>query len=299
MIVGEPAGINPTKFMRRTLTAAIYAVTVFACILAGNRLAALPLLCVVLGVLGVEEFIRLTSPKMPKIARLIAVLLAAGLPLFTVFARLNETENPVLGTGGLAGLIALFFCVACGFLLLLAWVAFTPTSKIFDAATAFFGGIYLGVPLSMLILIREMDNGIYLAPMIVASVWVADSFAYIGGSLFGRHKLAPVISPKKSWEGFAAGTIGAIVMWALLPGVSGSTYGIYVATFIGTLVSVAALAGDLFESRLKREVGVKDSGTLLPGHGGLLDRIDSMLAVSVVLFMLLSTVGVMLGVVTL
>lgn len=299
MTIGEPAGINPTSFWRRTITAAVYAVAVLGGILAGNKLMALPLLCVAIAFFGTDEFYKMTSPSMAKVPRFLGQAIAIALPVATTIARLNETENPVLGTGGLAGLTSLFYTVAIGTLVLLAWVAFTPTSKINDAALSFFGALYLGVPLSMLVLIREMDNGFYLAPMLVISVWIADSFAYIAGSLFGRHKLAPVISPKKSWEGLIAGTLGSMVAWAILPLVSGSTYGAWVSALLGLVVSISALAGDLFESRIKREAGVKDSGTLLPGHGGVLDRVDSMLSVSIVLFVLLSTAGVLLGVVTL
>lgn len=298
IVVEEPAGIEPKSFSVRFWTGAVYALILLGALIIGNRYFVLPILCVVMACIATSEFIQVTAPKMNKLAKLLGFLLAGFLPLLTAISRTIIPENPILGTGGLSGLTGLFYAIAICLVFYIAWVAFTPTSHAKDAALSFFGALYTGVPLSMLILIREMDKGIFLAPMIVVSVWGADSFAYLGGSLFGRHKLAPVISPKKSWEGFIAGTVGAIIVWSILPYFTHNYYSFLTAAVLGILVSVASLIGDLFESRLKREANVKDAGTLLPGHGGLLDRIDSMLLVSVVMFILLSTVGVGLGVVS-
>ncbi|TLM73202.1 MAG: hypothetical protein FDZ70_07810 [Actinobacteria bacterium] len=131
----------------------------------------------------------------------------------------------------------------------------------------------------------------------VVSVWANDSFAYIVGSTLGRHRMAPRISPNKSWEGFAAGTLFTIVVWLLTYYLVRErvpdwplTLGWHAA--IGVAVSIATATGDLFESRLKREAGVKDSGTLLPGHGGFLDRHDSLILVSVVAYWMIAWAGV-------
>ena len=109
-------------------------------------------------------------------------------------------------------------------------------------------------------------------------VWVADIAAYFAGHAWGRHKLAPVISPGKTWEGAAAG-LAAAVAWAIICG--SMTEKISWAPLLGAagLLAAISIVGDLFESAAKRQAGVKDSGTLLPGHGGLLDRFDSALAV--------------------
>jgi phosphatidate cytidylyltransferase len=166
-----------------------------------------------------------------------------------------------------------------------------------DAAVSFFGALYLGMPLSCLILIREMNTGLVLTLATMTSIWAADSFAYVGGSLFGRHKLAPVISPKKSWEGLFFATLGSILMWYVVPLIFMGHTSLIAALVLGTVVSFSSLAGDLFESRIKRDVGVKDSGSLLPGHGGILDRIDSLLFTSTLVFIILSLAGALLGVV--
>lgn len=298
MVENQPAGIEPVSFIRRLVTGALFSGTFFIALIAGNRYFVLPMLVAALAVIGANEFYNLTAPTMNRFVRFMGWLLAILLPLITTIARIFVPENPVIGTGGLAGLSALFFIVAIFLLIYLGWVAFTPTSRSRDAALSFFGAIYTGIPLSFVILIREMERGVFLAAMIVVSVWAADSLAYLGGSLFGRHKLAPVISPKKSWEGFIAGTFGSIIVWSVLPLFTHNSYSIWTSVFVGTIISIASLVGDLFESRLKREAGKKDSGTLLPGHGGILDRLDSTLSVALVMYLLLSTVGVLLGVVT-
>jgi phosphatidate cytidylyltransferase len=123
-----------------------------------------------------------------------------------------------------------------------------------------------------------------LAPAQVLAVlcltWVADTAAYFTGRRFGRHKLAPSISPGKTWEGAAGALLGvlayAIICVALLPSLNAIKGGLW-SPYLGAafLLCVASIVGDLFESAAKRQASVKDSGTLLPGHGGILDRIDS------------------------
>ena len=105
------------------------------------------------------------------------------------------------------------------------------------------------------------------------AIWVNDSGAYLAGSQLGRHKLFPSLSPNKSWEGFVGGFIATVLVSYFL--MEGSLLGLV----YGAVISVAATWGDLFESMLKRKAGVKDSGKVIPGHGGILDRIDSLLFV--------------------
>ena len=126
----------------------------------------------------------------------------------------------------------------------------------------------------------------WLALAAMAVVWIADTAAYFAGRAFGRRKLAPMISPGKTWEG-VGGALAAVALYAVALAPSAARSGLTVAPGIaGTLAFVAfmllltalSVAGDLFESMLKRQAGVKDSGALLPGHGGVLDRIDALLA---------------------
>jgi len=122
--------------------------------------------------------------------------------------------------------------------------------------------------------------------MVLVLVWIADSAAYVVGRAMGRHKLAPTISPGKTWEGVAGGLLGvqvyAIICAFMIPALEsrlegGAKWLLYLGG--AGLLFAASVVGDLFESALKRQASVKDSGTLLPGHGGVLDRIDSALAV--------------------
>lgn len=131
---------------------------------------------------------------------------------------------------------------------------------------------------------RSEPDGHRLALFMLALVWVADSAAYFSGRAFGRRKLAPAISPGKTLEGVAGAVVGALVagvIFLALQGLAVSVVGFVLLCVVVTLISVT---GDLFESLVKRWHGAKDSGTLLPGHGGLLDRIDSIMAAAPVFY---------------
>jgi phosphatidate cytidylyltransferase len=132
--------------------------------------------------------------------------------------------------------------------------------------------------------VQLQAGGPWLALAAMAVVWIADIAAYFAGRAFGRRKLAPAISPGKTWEG-VYGALAAVAVYALLltsfaprAGLSSDVTIVAIATFVAIVLGLALLSieGDLFESLLKRRAGVKDSGTLLPGHGGVLDRIDAL-----------------------
>jgi phosphatidate cytidylyltransferase len=134
--------------------------------------------------------------------------------------------------------------------------------------------VLLPTALAMLDLRAEAPQPWWLLG-VMAMVWVADIAAYFSGRKFGKNKLAPSISPGKTWEGVAGAMLGVLVYVILVMNISGMTqrYSLVVFAMAGVALSVM---GDLFESAIKRQAGVKDSGTLLPGHGGLLDRIDAL-----------------------
>ena len=142
-----------------------------------------------------------------------------------------------------------------------------------------FGMLYLGAPMVSLLWLRSGGQGRAWTLMLLAATWSADIGAYAGGSVLGGPKLWPRISPKKTWSGFGVGILAAMaageaVAW-LLPGQGGPTAAW--AWAAGLVVGLATMAGDLCESMLKRGFGVKDSGSLIPGHGGLLDRVDGLM----------------------
>lgn len=170
------------------------------------------------------------------------------------------------------------------FLLMLAvglWYVWSPRTRLADVAVTFFGPVYTGFMLSAIVLTRvSMDGfpGALLSVGVCASLWVSDSFAYLVGSRFGKHKMAPKISPHKSWEGFVGGIVGSALIWLILYATHlYARLSLPIAFVCSVIVSIMGVFGDLIESRIKRGVGVKDSGNLMPGHGGMLDRSDSLI----------------------
>lgn len=168
-----------------------------------------------------------------------------------------------------------------------------------SVSASLLGALYIALPLSLLVDLRDDPFKRFLLVFILFSVWAGDIAAYYVGKNFGKHKLAPIVSPKKTWEGAVASIIAsslvAVAVFYFQPQINAVFSGeeglwrptfnptvkfpvpwIYVIIF-GALTNIAAQFGDLFESALKRGAGVKDSGALLPGHGGMLDRIDALL----------------------
>jgi len=146
-----------------------------------------------------------------------------------------------------------------------------------DGAMTLFGVLYLGLTLSTLSMTRLLPQGEWLIFFLLMVTWASDTGAYYIGTLYGRHRLAPTISPKKTVEGLVGGLISAIIVayaarWWFFPDFSGLD-----CIILATLLTLAGLWGDLTESAMKRSVGMKDSGGILPGHGGMLDRLDSLL----------------------
>lgn len=150
------------------------------------------------------------------------------------------------------------------------------------------GVLYLGWIGSYLISLRELPEGVWWVLLVLPSVWLADSGAYFIGRAFGRRKLSPRLSPKKTWEGYLGGVLVGVLGSALLAYIwsfwtgPGSQITPLNGSLMGLVLSVITPLGDLGESMIKRQVGVKDSGTLLPGHGGVFDRIDSWLWAGVI-----------------
>jgi phosphatidate cytidylyltransferase len=162
----------------------------------------------------------------------------------------------------------------------LLWVAaevLISNHSIQQASTGIFAAVYIGMPLGMLVAVHAL-LGWPATLLLIGTVVVSDSMQYYTGRLLGRHPLAPAISPKKTIEGAVGGVVFGTVFMTIvgarvLPSFSG--YGPLV--ILGLLVVVLGICGDLFESRLKRTAGMKDSSALIPGHGGVLDRIDALL----------------------
>jgi phosphatidate cytidylyltransferase len=139
------------------------------------------------------------------------------------------------------------------------------------------GVTWVGLGLAHALLLRDIDeHGVLAVYTVLLAVWAGDAAAYFIGLLFGRHKLAPTVSPGKTWEGLIAGTIATIGV-TFLALYEANFLSIPESLVLGAVIAIAAPLGDLFESALKRDAEVKDSGRLLAGHGGVLDRIDALL----------------------
>jgi phosphatidate cytidylyltransferase len=163
------------------------------------------------------------------------------------------------------------------------------SSPVSQLANALFGLIYVTVPLIILNLLQQssISKAIPFTLALFIFIWINDTFAYLCGIAFGRHKIFERISPKKSWEGFAGGIImtvaASFLFYKLFPGLGHVNWMIF-----ALLTALTAVFGDFVESMLKRTAGVKDSGSIMPGHGGMLDRIDSVLFAGPVIYIFIN-----------
>lgn len=222
---------------------------------------------------------------------------------YRMMRRDGKVPNEQLGIAAsvlfpIAALGRYQFLLGVIFLLVVAvglWYVYSPRTRIADVAVTVFGPVYTGFMLSSIVLTRgSLDGfpGALLSVGVCASLWVSDSFAYMVGSRFGKHKMAPKISPKKSWEGFIGGIVGSIIIWLILWASGLYRMNLAFALVNAVVVSVLGVFGDLVESRIKRGVGVKDSGNFMPGHGGMLDRSDSLIFGCLTAYLILSLGGI-------
>ncbi|MBR2560999.1 MAG: phosphatidate cytidylyltransferase [Eubacterium sp.] len=180
--------------------------------------------------------------------------------------------------------LAFFGILLALMILLFLYVIRFPAFDIHEIVLVFFGEVYVGVMLSCVWLLRMHNNGDRLVWLVFLAAWGSDTCAYCAGRLWGKRKLAPILSPKKTIEGALGGFVGAAVLGALYAGFTRGSIGLYVLICLaGAVISVI---GDLAASAIKRQRGVKDYGTLIPGHGGILDRFDSVIFTAPVVYLL-------------
>lgn len=257
---------NPSDLQVRFRTALVYTLLTIGCVFGGD-ITFIIYLMVVAGICAGEFYYMLRSDaKLPN-----EMLGIAGAVLYIPAAYFIGSTGAVL--------VAVIQLIA-----LLVWYVFWLKARVADVGISFFGAAYTGLLLCGLVIIRQNIEGIWgslILFLLFLSVWANDAFAYFIGSRFGHHKLAPRTSPKKSWEGFIAGLVGSALVWVVISFVPGISLSIPLAILFGVLCGVAEVIGDLAESRIKRNSGFKDSGTIMPGHGGLLDRCDSLFLASI------------------
>lgn len=260
----------------RSISGILLVTLVVAMILLGE-ISALLLMMLVFS-LSFIEFQRMFKVKD---VVLTALLLMLGLSLLVIsHFILNHSIDPVWITG--YGLLAIT--------LVMLYTLISSKSTFRDISLLTLAMLWIAVS-SVFVLATgwKLEEGLYdpTFPVVLLSlIWINDAGAYLAGSLYGKHQLSPHISPGKTWEGFISGII--------FTGLSGwlaflitNTYSLAFWIFSALMISLAAVAGDLFESKLKREAGVKDSGSIIPGHGGMLDRFDSLFSSAPVFFIII------------
>jgi phosphatidate cytidylyltransferase len=222
-------------------------------------------------VLALHEYALLTRSLRP-----VVLAAYAGALLSLLGARLGGLEWTVAGF--LSTLVLAF---------LLHWIADTRQSATIAIASTVLGAGWIGFCLSHLLLLRAIpDDGRLATFTVLLAVWAGDIGAFFAGRMIGRHKLAPTLSPGKTWEGFLFGT-AATVFVAFVALYDQKYLSIGQSLLLGLVIAIAGPVGDLFESALKRDMQVKDTGRLLAAHGGVLDRIDSLLFAVVASYYLL------------
>lgn len=290
--------------MTRVATAVVL-IPVVILVLFRAPLWLLTLILLVVGVQAAREYLDIAQANGLKPFRRASYVFVACVFVFA-FGYAEMTSSNYGGSVSLAieaaQAIALLLLVAAPFILLVMGMGREPLSQSLpDAAVSFLLLPYVAMGLASIVLVRAYSNGALFLLFSMILVWVGDTCAYYVGRAFGRHKLAPRVSPGKSWEGTFASAAGAVIVAvvlfhyvpqiymflhqiglihlrnSLLFAAAPSSPPVLMVVIFALCLNVVAQLGDLVESMLKRGGGIKDSGTLLPGHGGLLDRIDALL----------------------
>ncbi len=245
-----------------------------------------PIILSILGVIAVYEILKVIGFAKKLAVSIPAFLFGAAFPLLPFFTKTEDMKELLLF---LAGSLFVYLFYLMGFSVFSKGkLPFSKTAEIFTSVT------YVVVSFTALSVIRYFDRsivGMFQLGLVFIVAWICDVFAYLVGSLFGKHKLIPEISPKKTVEGAIGGVVFAAFAYLLYGFIVDMVVDTVAVDYLflgifGTVLSVVSQVGDLIASLIKREYGVKDYGKLFPGHGGVMDRFDSVLAVSSVLLIL-------------
>ena len=231
----------------------------------------------ILGILGTREVYDLARKQGIEALEWVGFIAAAVGPLATYWVKASADWEPVVYAGAVWLIIALIVAAARG----------PDHHPLTAVSVTLFGALYASALLSFIVAIRHGPHvdahprgSVALAVLPLAITWVCDTCAMAGGALIGGAKLAPVLSPRKTWAGAIAGVVGGVVTALLYGSLVLERVALHLSVTqlvtIGLVVAVVAQVGDVAESLFKREAGVKDSSSLIPGHGGVLDRLDSL-----------------------
>jgi len=255
--------------MKQRIITAVIAGILFVAVAAYGGIP-FTLLSIILAVVGYFELLRMKKMKL--------FSFPAGIGLFLVLLIVTGIHIDSLSTME-------WFIAA--FLLLLSYTVLSKNAFHFDQATfVVFSALYAGLGFHYLIEVRSLGNGLVMLFFILFAIWATDTGGYFAGSAFGKRKLWPQISPKKTVEGAIGGIVNAMLVSIIYQLFFTAYESMEKAIIAALVIGVFSQLGDLVESALKRHYGAKDSGAILPGHGGILDRCDSWLFVLPVLHLL-------------
>jgi phosphatidate cytidylyltransferase len=294
-----------SNLLQRILVAAIGIPLVLFVVLT-KPLAFFGLILLLTG-LAVHEYYGLARTKgyrpLVFVGSTIAILIASTFGKFRILSMVQTEDSLVLPPGyELVGLLLIASVITIMIVELFRGFP-KPTENM---ATTLFGAIYTGIGIGSVYGIYEFFTLMnidkesfdiispgYFITVMLAAIWISDSAAYFAGRAIGKHKLFERVSPKKTWEGAVAGLITAVICWLIAPNIfyQFTLFSNTELLLFGLITGIIGPIGDLAESLIKRDVGVKDSSTLIPGHGGILDRLDSIMFVAPVLLLYLEISG--------
>lgn len=260
-------------FKTRLISGILLVIIALLTICCGGSVLFVTLLCV--SAIGMQELFRVMKVR-EKGFGLLEIAGYLGMILYYIGMALDFERY---------GMLAVILTLV---LMMSVYVFTYPKYQAGQVMAAYFSVIYVGVMLSFVYLTRCLPNGKFIVWLIFLCSWGCDTCAYCVGMLIGKHKMAPVLSPKKSVEGAVGGVVGAALLGALYGAItSGNTLEYAIICAVGSLIS---MVGDLAASAIKRNQNIKDYGTLIPGHGGILDRFDSMIFTAPVIYYLARTI---------
>lgn len=272
--------------MLKRIITSIVALAIFLPILIFSDTWVFPIVMSLCVVVGIFEMLSCIGIKNNFFIAVPSYIVGAFFPSFIRYCSINNRMDDFFKFA---------LCVACVFIVYILGVAVfcNKKLKVTDAGLAFTACLYVAAAFTSIVYLRDMAIfGKYIYLLVFLCAWMTDIFAYFTGRLLGKHKLIPEVSPKKTVEGAIGGIIFCVITTVVFGLVvsnilmSNSTPNLLVIAISGAILSVVSQIGDLTMSLIKRNYNVKDFGKMFPGHGGLLDRFDSVMAVSVTLVLI-------------
>ena len=265
--------------LTRIITAILLGIFILAPAVIFSNTIVLPIICGLLCTVGIYEIIKCFKQNNSYLIQVPSMIIGICMP---ILVRYTAFDN---GIFIIAVLIAIYV-----FYMFSLTVFSNNEISIDEVSKTVVMTVYISIGFSSIILLRDLPNGQYLFILTFLSAWITDIFAYFTGMFCGKHKLSPIISPKKTIEGSIGGTLFCTAAFVGYSFLLKSFFNLEVNPLlfgvIGLFASIVSQLGDLVASAAKRKYGTKDYGTIFPGHGGVLDRFDSIIAVAPVLYLL-------------